>query len=642
MTGSSRASHCSFGKLFTWGDGDKGRLGHKDTEHKLVPTCVSAVVDYNIRQVACGHSLTAALTTSGKIFTMGSTIFGQLGNPQSDGRFPSIVEGRLCDVFVEELSCGAHHVAVLTARGEIYTWGKGANGRLGHGDVQDRDVPILVEALKDKQVRNIVCGSSFTAAICSHGIWGAYTSLCAGCKQLFGFTRKKHHCYNCGAPCCHACSAQKVLKCSLAPHPDKPYRVCDPCFVKMQSGADTLEILHTLQVTKTAMQQRSFNSTERSDLKFQKVQLPLLKVSDEPVRLTHENISQKRNRKAELSTMLASGTLHQWGVFDIPNKFDTFTASTRRRVRFSASVPASRIASRAVSPVSRRPTSPPLATVLKVPSLSSSLVFADELKNENAELTLEVLKLQEQVENLTQKSQLQEVELQQAAHKIKEAIKIAGEESSKCEAAKGVIKSLTAQLKDMAEKLPAQVSQPRRYIPVFTNRDAPDVVYPMSISEVPTVPEVENKYTLNTLPQQPQEINLKTRSLSVISESTFCSPIRNHISTTLSETDEDDFKSIPRRDEWTKGGNDPKYGSGQVQGQEWIEQDQPGVYLTLFGLPGSGKGLKRVRFSRKHFSERQAEQWWQENRQRVHVQYNVRTVDRTVLECTVPIKIHLQ
>lgn len=31
-------------------------------------------------------------------------------------------------------------------------------------------------------------------------------------------------------------------------------------------------------------------------------------------------------------------------------------------------------------------------------------------------------------------------------------------------------------------------------------------------------------------------------------------------------------------------------------GTEWVEQDEPGVYITLMSLPGGVKDLKRVRF----------------------------------------------
>jgi hypothetical protein len=62
---------------------------------------------------------------------------------------------------------------------------------------------------------------------------------------------------------------------------------------------------------------------------------------------------------------------------------------------------------------------------------------------------------------------------------------------------------------------------------------------------------------------------------------------------------------------------------------EWVEQDEPGVYITLTALPGGARDLKRVRFSRKRFSETQAEQWWQENRTRVYQHYNVRMVEKS-------------
>ncbi|GJS61209.1 putative reverse transcriptase domain, ribonuclease H-like domain, aspartic peptidase domain protein [Tanacetum coccineum] len=54
----------SSGKLFTWGDGDKRRLGHGDREPRLKPTCVPLLIDYNFHKVACGHSLTVGFTTS--------------------------------------------------------------------------------------------------------------------------------------------------------------------------------------------------------------------------------------------------------------------------------------------------------------------------------------------------------------------------------------------------------------------------------------------------------------------------------------------------------------------------------------------------------------------------------------------------
>ncbi|KAK9009798.1 hypothetical protein V6N11_036323 [Hibiscus sabdariffa] len=222
-------------KLFTWGDGDKHRLGHGSKETYLLPTCVSSLIDYNFHQIACGQTITVALTTSGHVFTMGGTAYGQLGNPNSDGKLPCLVQEKL--VGVEEISCGAYHVAVLTSRSEVFTWGRGANGRLGHGDIEDRKTPTLVEALRDMHVKNISCGLNFTSSICIHKwVSGPDQSVCAGCWQAFGFTKKRHNCYNCGMVHCHACSSKKAVKAALAQTPGKPHRVCDSCYAKLKAA----------------------------------------------------------------------------------------------------------------------------------------------------------------------------------------------------------------------------------------------------------------------------------------------------------------------------------------------------------------------------------------------------------------------
>ncbi|KAL5647436.1 hypothetical protein ACJX0J_041791, partial [Zea mays] len=143
------SSSMSPGKLFTWGDGDKHRLGHGDKEPKLKPTCVDSLIDYDFCRIACGHSLTVGLTTSGQVLSMGNTVYGRLGNPRLDGKLPCLIEDIMGE-HVVQVACGSYHVAVLTNKSEVFTWGKGASGRLGHGDVEDRKLATLVESLRDR------------------------------------------------------------------------------------------------------------------------------------------------------------------------------------------------------------------------------------------------------------------------------------------------------------------------------------------------------------------------------------------------------------------------------------------------------------------------------------------------------------
>lgn len=50
-------------------------------------------------------------------------------------------------VEVVDIAAGGAHSACITASGELYTWGKGRYGRLGHGDSEDQLKPKLVRSL---------------------------------------------------------------------------------------------------------------------------------------------------------------------------------------------------------------------------------------------------------------------------------------------------------------------------------------------------------------------------------------------------------------------------------------------------------------------------------------------------------------
>ena len=43
---------------------------------------------------------------------------------------------------VVEIACGGAHSAAITASGELYTWGKGRYGRLGHNDSEVRFLSV--------------------------------------------------------------------------------------------------------------------------------------------------------------------------------------------------------------------------------------------------------------------------------------------------------------------------------------------------------------------------------------------------------------------------------------------------------------------------------------------------------------------
>ncbi|NWT17756.1 RCCD1 protein, partial [Vireo altiloquus] len=64
------------------------------------------------------------------------------------------------DLEVSAVSCGSRHTAVITRGGELYTWGWGKYGQLGHGNNISSDQARRVEYLVAKGLRaeEVVCG----------------------------------------------------------------------------------------------------------------------------------------------------------------------------------------------------------------------------------------------------------------------------------------------------------------------------------------------------------------------------------------------------------------------------------------------------------------------------------------------------
>ncbi|XP_074566518.1 protein Brevis radix-like 1 [Curcuma longa] len=54
---------------------------------------------------------------------------------------------------------------------------------------------------------------------------------------------------------------------------------------------------------------------------------------------------------------------------------------------------------------------------------------------------------------------------------------------------------------------------------------------------------------------------------------------------------------------------------------EWVEEDNPGVYITIREHADGSRELRRVRFSRDKFGEVHAKLWWEANRERIQTQY---------------------
>uniref|UniRef100_A0A0D3FL27 Uncharacterized protein n=1 Tax=Oryza barthii TaxID=65489 RepID=A0A0D3FL27_9ORYZ len=146
--------------------------------------CLSLEV---IRQVSCGAVHVMALSEDGLLQAWGYNEYGQLGRGcTSEGLQGARVlnaYARFLDeapelVKIVRVSCGEYHTAAISENGEVYTWGLGSMGQLGHCSLQSGDkelIPRRVVALDRTVIRDVSCGGVHSCAVTEDGAlyaWG--------------------------------------------------------------------------------------------------------------------------------------------------------------------------------------------------------------------------------------------------------------------------------------------------------------------------------------------------------------------------------------------------------------------------------------------------------------------------------------
>lgn len=169
------------GDVWSWGTGLQAALGHGDLENQVEPKLVATLQEKVIIAVSVGHSHSVAISDEDIPYTWGSLqgcvscelctlpltrrISSQLGRCMTYTRSWScrgrlglgIAERsdpnpRLRKFFLSptlipffrttkvlQVACSANHcLALVRDENQVYSWGGGDGGRLGHGDTVDR------------------------------------------------------------------------------------------------------------------------------------------------------------------------------------------------------------------------------------------------------------------------------------------------------------------------------------------------------------------------------------------------------------------------------------------------------------------------------------------------------------------------
>eukprot|EP00897_Mesotaenium_endlicherianum_P002227 jgi/Mesen1/2031/ME000148S01136 len=173
----------SDGEVYVAGNNDSGQLGVGSHTPQPTPVRVAALDTRTITHVACGQAHSVAVTDAGALASWGASELGQLGQKEAaevtDVAQPRIVKGSR-EMRFARVACGATHTLALTGAGEVYSFGQGNFGALGHGSLANALVPQHVFALWGFAiVQNHSAALSLDGRVFAWG-WGKYGQLGLG------------------------------------------------------------------------------------------------------------------------------------------------------------------------------------------------------------------------------------------------------------------------------------------------------------------------------------------------------------------------------------------------------------------------------------------------------------------------------
>jgi len=172
--------------VLSWGKGEDGQLGHGGAHELAAPRVVAALRGRRFKAVCCGAEYSMAVEAGeDEVYSWGWGDFGRLGHGNSDDLFLPRRVRALSGVPVRAVACGDTHTMIVTQADALLCCGRNQNGQLGLGHNEDVRVPAAVEALAGVRVRGVACGAEHTVACSADGRafawgWGRYGNLGLG------------------------------------------------------------------------------------------------------------------------------------------------------------------------------------------------------------------------------------------------------------------------------------------------------------------------------------------------------------------------------------------------------------------------------------------------------------------------------
>lgn len=168
-------------EVSSWGSGTNYQLGTGNAHIQKLPCKVDALQDSFIKIIAASKFHSAAVSSRGELYTWGFGRGGRLGHPDFDihsGQAavitPRQVTSGLGSRRVKTVAAAKHHTVIATESGEVFTWGSNREGQLGYTSVDSQATPRRVSSFRSRVVA-VSATNKHSAAVTESGevfTWG--------------------------------------------------------------------------------------------------------------------------------------------------------------------------------------------------------------------------------------------------------------------------------------------------------------------------------------------------------------------------------------------------------------------------------------------------------------------------------------
>ncbi|KAF8403441.1 hypothetical protein HHK36_011545 [Tetracentron sinense] len=168
-------------EVYSWGSGANYQLGTGNAHIQKLPCKVDSLQGSYIKLVSAAKFHSVAVGAHGEVYTWGFGRGGRLGHPDFDihsGQAavitPRQVTSGLGSRRVKAIAAAKHHTVVATEGGEVFTWGSNREGQLGYTSVDTQPTPRRVSSLRSKIVA-VAAANKHTAVVSESGevfTWG--------------------------------------------------------------------------------------------------------------------------------------------------------------------------------------------------------------------------------------------------------------------------------------------------------------------------------------------------------------------------------------------------------------------------------------------------------------------------------------